>query len=241
MSESQPIRQEGITFIGEKDKYLQKLAQAKLPIELEHLRHQIPWPLDMTDPRVHLALFYGDKDFTDPEHLRLHKGIDVQLPKETVIFALEPGRVAKVDPENYPTGGLRRQLTDITFFGDSGLVYHLCHIYTPSVPENLMKTYRRRLRDLEARRGIMNREVTVNQGDYLGTVGIFYNRFNAKRGFSSLPQEVIVPADVRKVYGRSYNHLHIEIITTPAERYWYDRLRAKLTDVNPLPLLQKLY
>lgn len=224
------IRPHDLGFPNEASRYLQKLSTAELPPELEHLRHTIPWPVDMSDPLAYITCYFGDKNYSDPAHEKPHNGIDIQLPKGTKIVSPEPTTLVNVEL-GWTESNERRQLTNVLLHGDSGLAYKLAHLDTRSLPAHLTQPV---LYNYDERSGIR-----FSERDVIGQVGIFFGREMRKHGLKGLGPEVKVPDNVGRVYKRSYNHIHITIQHPQLRRH--DYYTGKGRSVDPLPLLEKLY
>jgi hypothetical protein len=229
VSPSDHIREPGEGFLNEQSRYEASLALArKLPKEAGHLRHTIRWPVDMRDPRVHITGYFNKPNYSDPNQdpNEKHKGIDIQVPVGTSIVAPEDATVVIVDSRgpNEP-----RKMADIMLYSEkSGLVYRLIHLDIHSLPARLLeRTWFDKWSD-----------VKVQEGESLGVVGIFYNNFMRRREHLGLKRKIVVPDDVKKVYGKSYNHLHFDVQFQP-DIY---KVHFGMQDhINPLSVLKKLY
>ncbi len=193
------IRRLGIGFKEEQSRYETQLTAAgQLPEEMKMLQHAISWPVDISNPLVHITAYFDQPNYSDPGYDGKHKGIDIQLPEGTPIVSPEEATVVIVRTDRINTD---REMADIMLYSEkSGLAYWLVHLDVHSLPKELLK------------RSYFDKwsETKVHEGEVLGKVGLFFNDYMKKRGKGGLMNSVVIPEDVLKNYGRSYNHLHFE-------------------------------
>jgi hypothetical protein len=223
-----PIRKSGEGFQLEKTIYKAKLlAAASLPSDTEPLAHRIPWPVDMTNPLAHLTAYPDDPNYAQPSPNELHGGLDIQLPIGTPILAPEDATVVFVPEQNF--NNKAHGMRDVLLYSEnSGFAYWLVHLDASSLPERIAE---RRWFDRYS-------DVKVRAGEQIGTVGIFFNEYMRDHGHPELPSMVQVPDDVAEVYGRSYDHLHLEVHHEPNIHNLHYATR---NPVNPLKILRRLY
>lgn len=228
------LRERASGFPGESSKYLSKVGQATLPSQLEGLKYAVSWPIDMASVPAHVTSYFGDLDysFLKQADRRPHFALDIQAPLGTPVFAPVNARIALVDAVS-PMNETRNWTDILLQDEETGLAIWMVHLNTDSVPYLIA---RRAYRDYPE-------ELRVQQGDKLGTVGLFFNDWAVRRqqeeGYAPLLNpEVVLNPEVEETYGRAYDHLHLEIHHVP------DPSQLSLSTsnpVNPAALLQRLY
>jgi len=233
------LRFENEGFCNERERYLKSIREfAELPKELENLRHKIDWPVDMTDLHSHIACHFGDKqNYSEPRPSHSpHDGIDVQLKAESRVIAPEDNLIVVMVDVGRPN--FERGLADIILYSEeSGIVYNFCHLDAKSLSEKLLeRTY------FDA-----YSKIRLNKGDEVGIVGKFFNEYTAEQrgkaglgAVAELDPAISVPPDVEKVFGRSYNHVHISTCYHPRSRVFW-RVSDLENYLNPLSLFKRLY
>ena len=215
-------------FKGDRDAYSKSLElHNKLPLEIEHLRHTLDWPVDMTDPRSHITCYYGtEQNYSDSEPSDYpHCAIDVQLPLESQVISPEDDLIVVINMSSDRINKARG-LTDLLLYSKkNGIVYWFVHLDALSVPDNIKS------------RSWFDKwsDVKLKKGEKLGTVGKF---FSGPLKDNKLTPNIDVPEDVNRIYGRTYNHVHIETHFIPN----INQLHVESNNpINPLLLFKKLY
>jgi chemotaxis methyl-accepting protein methylase len=221
-NEPEPIRSDDQGFTGERDSYLQNVSRGSLPLNLQNLSHAFPWPADMTDPRMHITTLYGGKNYSSPGgNEDRHLAIDIQMPSDTDIRAVEGGQVIYLEmPRNPERVG---HLVDVFIYSsESHLLWIYVHMDLASLPAKIRKqTYWK-----------SDSDVRVNPGEVIGRVG---------RWHSPLKEGIAVPPAVAEIYGKKYDHLHLEVHYEPDQEFSLSLDSAMKDYLNPLLLMKKLY
>lgn len=227
-----PIRRQGEGFDEERDNYESNIFNAELfglPKELKRYKHRINWPIDMRDPRVHLSCFYEDQTkYTGPKEdeqdipgFSSHNGIDIQAPIGTEIFTPSNGILYHVDTVGWGGVNKRSNLADIMFWSpEMEIMFQFLHIDNKTIPDEISRF---------KLGGIEEKERFFGPGIELGRIGVYsphelYPRYH-------------VDEDVQRVYGRSYNHLHVSTFVC-SKLYLPGENKPKF---NPILLFKKLY
>lgn len=233
------LRSENEGFCGEKEAYLQSLEKfGQLPQEIEHLRHQIDWPVDMKNPHSHITThFRAEQNYSDPKPSQsTHDAVDIQLDLGSKIIAPENNLIVVMADQGGPN--FKRGLADIILYSkEYGIVYKFCHLDAKSLSKKLLE---RTYFDADSK-------IRLNKGDEVGRVGKFFNEYTARQrgkagldAVAELDPAISVPEDVEEVFGRSYNHIHISAHHYPDPREFWQGLRLE-NHINPLLLFKKLY
>lgn len=141
--------------LGDRATYLEHLT-GELPEELEHLRFSFPWPINMSNPTVCLACFYGEKDLFSEEII--HKGIDIRVEEGTTVRASQGGRVILVDQDIF-TGHI-----SVFIYSPDGILWKYDHLSADSLPNKIKD--RTLIFSLDT-------DVTVSEGEKIGKVSEF--------------------------------------------------------------------
>lgn len=236
MSELQPLRNPNVGFRGEKAKYYKELTKNNLSEELESLKHSLEWPVNMGIPNIHITCYFGDLDYSysRPDDRQLHYALDIQAPPGTVVTSPEDAIVV-INISSTPINE-QRGLADIILYSpDTKLAYVLAHLDSQTLSQRV------------ADRHWFDRhsDVRVEQGEPLGTVGLFFTQEflqrQVGRGQSlGLNPGIRIPKGVNLVYGRSYDHLHFSAHHV-RENHELSSIFRLPTPVNPIHLLRRLY
>lgn len=225
---SPSIRNPTIGFANDYPEYSSDIREnCALPKGLSHLQHSITWPVDMSDPLAHITTYFERENYSQPEPGDKHPGIDIQLPLGSKILSPDNATVVYVDSDSRTNKA--RELTNIMLYSeDNHIIYWLCHLNTKTIPEHILKrSYFDKWSDTK-----------LKQGEFIGEVGVFFNQMMAEKHKTGLDSNIKIPEDVEKVYGRSYNHLHLETHYIPDI---YKLYIESFQPVDPLKLLKKLY
>lgn len=231
MRTPEAIRTADIGFVNEASRYTNALAHAELPAQLEPLKYAISWPVDMSNPLMHVSCYFGERNYSGKKDEKPHDGIDIQAPKGTEVVA--PENLTLVSVLNDTFWDLDRGLVDVILHGESGLAYWLGHLDSSSIPNMSRKQVKLLDYKFDPNSGIV-----FKQGEVVGKVGLWFGKALALRGHTELYDGKEIPEDIKASYGRSYNHIHI---TTQASQ------RTTVADtyleraVDPISLLGKLY
>ena len=182
-----------IELIGRSAEYNQKKDEGVYPSNLARTmpRHSIDWPLDLADQPIHLSCYYGEPFYPAPDFPGMHFGLDVQVKKDTEVFAPETSRVLMQQPKD-PSG-----LDDVYLWGqDTGIIYVLCHLEPKSLHMRIWPCGHSDIATLD-----LDSRLIVKKGAFVGKVGIWP---------SLLRPAVKIPEDVQEIHGRDYHHLEIQ-------------------------------
>lgn len=199
-------------FIGRSAEYHNKCNLGGIPKALENLRNSIRWPIDLDTPSIHLACYYGQRNYSDPGFGKRHRGLDLQVPLDTQVASPSSGRVV------FHRNDLARGLTDVAVYCRvTGLLYVFAHLNTDNM--NLPET---------SRFLNWNSSFEVSAGQTIGHVG---------KWPYILGEKVKIPPEVSSeyLYGRSFNHLHLETHYYP-KMPGVNRLESLRARFNPLML-----
>ena len=202
-------------------KYLDLALQQDLPSELKPFQNSLEWPIDMSDPDLHICGYYGVRHLIMPESPWLHFGIDVQSPPGTPVYApvncvLQSLQLASNSDGRLPNGQAEVRLLSKKL----GIIFSLAHLAEDSITKTILEDSKK----FHSERG------EINAGMLIGKVGKWPDL---------IPEHISIPADVEKRYGRKYDHLHIGVN--------YDKTFLKGmawcegSSLNPLLLFRKLY
>lgn len=231
MSDEEYVREGNIGFRNERTNYLDHL-HGYLPEVLKDRQFSYPWPMDMSNPERHILSFFGDEHLNKPNDEQLHPGIDIQTEPGTNVRTIEDGVVVKVD--TFEHMGVSNISNVIIFSRTTKLFWIYGHMDLESLPE--------KIRAHHYYWDIYSKE-EVKSGEFIGKVAKWHTH-------PGLSESVQIPEDVEKVYGRSYNHLHLQVAVFKPEKeeiedyelMEVDRFTLqRLPNVNPLLLLQPLY
>ncbi len=234
---TQTIRPNNVGFTTERERYLRHAQEGGLPDKLKHLAHSLPWPVDMSNPLMHIGNFSTpiekiwqvvSADNYDPDNIPgtiepdnidpLHMGIDVQSVPGTKVKAVESGIITAFSRDT------REQLE------------HLANIYVLSKSTNITWSYAHldfdSIPDKIKKHGDFcfdkKTSIEIDQNEFVGEVG----PFKLNLGLSPIPE------DVQNIYGKEFHHLDLSamelnengISVSPQQPY-----------LNPLLFLKKLY
>lgn len=188
--------------------------KGELPFAIKELRHTLPWPIDTEIKNIHIANYFGFPDYITPRFS--HDGVDIQVPAGTPVSAICDLQLG------YSDGPDERGVSNLVFKSDFGLIVRYIHLSPLSIPKYLQSN------------SWLESNPYVKVGDLVGEVGKW-----PKWGE---PKKTGIPKDVQKVYGTSYDHLHLEIQYIPFpfktnEFLW--ALMGEKNHINPLLLLKK--
>jgi hypothetical protein len=222
------IRGEHDGFANEREQYLVALDRAKSN-SVDPPGDRIPWPLDMSNPNLHITAYYADNNYSGKGGGE-HRALDIQAPLGTAVILPISGRIVSVEGLNPRGLNHRRGLVDVTILDpQASLLYRFAHLESGSLPAGLTKDF-----------FSMDSNISFEAGTTIGTVGEFFSDYMKGLGLSGLSEEVEVPPDVAEVYGRSYDHLHFDTARLPISRAFYPEYFDGYT-IDPLPRLQQLY
>ncbi|MEK7400574.1 MAG: hypothetical protein AAB116_26825, partial [Candidatus Poribacteria bacterium] len=216
-----------------------------LPTDLGSHRHSKSWPIDMSNPDIHIATYYGDNNYVNPRESKDHFGIDIQAPVGTDIHPVEDGIIIKIQGDERER---LEHMVNITIYSpESNLLWHYVHVDIASLSPRLrkfMKTYVDPDYHPEDRAKKLSYEFDFDSGikvtpkDVIGKVGRW--QLNADR--PELENYVKVPRDVFAKYQRSFNHLHLETkYVVGAQPNLNKRTAKEMPCINPTLLLKQLY
>lgn len=217
--EARRVRGVGKIGLGGRDAYLAHL-YGELPEAVKHLRFSLTWPIDMNNPEVYLAVYFGERE--DPGNW-IHSGVDIQVKPGTPVKASQGGKViftAKVR-------GMEN-LTEVYIYSSDGLLYAYAHMDSERLSEKIKSR-------LDASLDF-NTDVTVEAGEVIGEVGEWPFLLDKSHPY---PNRKIPPA-VEQVYGKEFHHLHFEIRYVPIKDIPSFLLISSGWEVNPLLLLNHL-
>lgn len=174
-------------LIGNLEKYLEQIEQYELRDELKRFKHAIRFPINPETPNIHIAGFYGETNYCDPNSHSLHFGVDIQVQKGTPVIASERSVVAFLNIDD------SRDLRDILLYSyEKHIFYGLCHLDKNSIPKKIATRT-----DFDPNSGVF-----VEEGEVVGRIGEWSEQ---------LGSNAQIPNDVLKIYGRNYDHLHVLI------------------------------
>ena len=202
-------------FIGRSREYGSHL-DGTLPEALQQFKHSLRWPIDLDTPNIHLAGYFNEPDYNDPDKNSRHRGLDLQVAAGTKVVSPIRGKAVfhQTDPRT-------TDLMNVGVYSEKlGLLCILAHLDTSGIllPESYPV-----LR--------WENQDQVYRDMVVGRVAPWISR---------LPEQIAVPKDVRKVYGRTYNHLHLECYYIPNKPRTVNEYYQKRAPLNPLLLLRKL-
>ena len=223
-----PIRTKEQGIKGEASRYLKKLHAVKIiPGGTGVAIHSISWPIDMRYLNAHITAYFDEPNYSFPLDGIKHEAVDIQVPLGTPVFAPEKAKLLQTDtlsPWNKPRG-----LADIFLYSEkTNFLYGLGHLDANSIPKRLLIQNWFNTRS----------ELQVEEGEIIGRVGNFYSKHVNENGFEVLGSSIQIPPDVLKIYGRTYNHLHIEM-QYPQDRSDIHRFHNDF--INPIIFLKRLY
>jgi murein DD-endopeptidase MepM/ murein hydrolase activator NlpD len=184
-----PIRKPYSGLEGERDAYLYHVQNPflpEIPTDMERFRGKMNWPMDMKDPKVHIAKYFEPGNYAIVDYPHPHTGIDIQAAAGTKVLApMRLGQIVdyRVYDERRPKG-VPYPTAYLHIKEHKGPVHIFEHLDAASIPEEL--------RQIGA---------GVSADTVIGTVAHFYE----------LKSGIAVPAAVGKEYGRRFDHLHYAI------------------------------
>lgn len=212
------VQTEPVDLIGDKYRYFHQCENGTLPNPLQQLAQTIDWPVHLGKYPLHIACFFGDSNYSAPEWLEPHQGLDLQIPQAAEVVLPENCQVI------YCTRPDERNLIDIQLWGrETKLAYYFAHLAPESIPKDITKQtfWNERNRILE-------------KGESIGRVG---------KWPYELSKKVNIPPDVEAVYARNFDHLHFEVQYTrhpPGRVEYLKELLQSSSYLNPLLFLKPL-
>lgn len=219
-----PLRDptEGFKEEASTAEHYMKLAEADpLPEALKPVKNSLEWPIDMSDPDLHICGYFGVRHLLMPEDPWLHFGIDVQAKPGTPVYAPKECVLQSLYLASDSDGRLHEGQAEIKLFSkELGIVVSLAHLDEKSIPKSILEDGKK----FHSERG------KISEGTLIGKVGKWPDL---------IPKDIPIPADVEKRYGRKYDHLHIGV--NYDESFLRGRVFKDGSPVNPLLLFRRLY
>ena len=213
---------EGFKQEAETVRHYSELAiKVDLPEELKPIQNSLEWPIDMSDPNLHICGYYGVRHLVLPEYPWLHFGIDVQAKPGTPVYAPINSVLQYLRLASNSEGKLHNRQAEVGLFSKKlGIVIHLAHLAEDSIPKSILEDERK----FHSQRG------EITEGELIGKVGKWPNL---------IPSNIPIPTDVEKHYGRRYDHLHIGVYYDKSFLSGINSYDGK--SINPLLLFRRLY
>ncbi|MFH0986273.1 MAG: HEAT repeat domain-containing protein [Candidatus Omnitrophota bacterium] len=225
MRNFQPLRQNDVDPLGvEREAYLRHVRMGSLPDSLKPLSHSFEWPVDMSVATRHIANFFGTTNWPTTDRDEKHDGIDLQAEPGTSVYPVEDGFVVYVQRFDGRGDSAAASFADVWVYSPaSDLLWQYVHLQRDSIPEHILKhTWFDSKSDLG-----------VKKGERLGRVNAWHKKEAVRREYPLSPK-------VEKQYGRTYDHLHLEVHKVNGELYTGFGVRD-LQAIDPLLLLRPLY
>ena len=223
MAARNTIREDNIGFFLERERYIANAAKGDLlpALRKKEKAYSFNWPVDMSNSKMHLSNFFGEQSYSAPEHSGIHTAIDIQAPPGTKVRPVEKGIVIFCCEHLAYSN-----LVDIYVYSESyKLLWLYGHIEKDSVPERIIsQTSPDAYEEIKVTSGAYWEkfdEIEVDTDDVIGEVGSWG---------SELRENVSVPSDVERVYGRAYHHLHLRVRYAPNGKT--DLWAISLTDLH---------
>ena len=209
-----------MNLIGKVDEYEAQKTQSGLTPGLKKILHSIDWPINLNTPNIHIASFFGKHYFVKEKGFE-YDAIDIQVPKRTEVFAPEDAKF--VDARRYDEEF--GELGYIQMWGlESRMLYTFGNIQYGTMPYDFKIA-----KPLHSQN---YKRMVIKKGSPLGNVGLWPGK---------LDRRADIPADVEEVYGRSYDHLSIEMENCRSGLRafpFHNDLQVRM--VNPLQFLKEL-
>jgi hypothetical protein len=233
-------------FIGDIQKYREESKRGILPDSINSLEHKVDWPVADEVSNIALIGFYDRphyqeepgalyKERSKNNKTPTHMGVDIQLPQNTPIVSPADGKIigAMQDPRHH-------SMCEIYLLSNEGVVYLFSHLKLEKQGDlyESMKANKKcfesldfgeRLTDYSDNMFPDEEHIHIKKGDPIGEIAYFN-------------QEVfdgIAHPDVQKIYGKSYNHLHL------GTSYVETQTLSSLSDIttssfNPMLILKEI-
>jgi hypothetical protein len=197
-------------------RYIDRCDDGDLPSALASYKHQLAWPFTRSETNIYLAAGVGDPDYPSGGRVT-HTGIDFQVEAGAPIECIEDGQIV------YATSDERGDFGNIIIQGsNTHIVYRYCHVNLANLPWDVQKLF-----------SVRRDNPMVKAGQVIGGVG---------KWFKELPPKVNIPNEVEAIYGRKYDHLHLETAYNPhplGSIEFAEALADRSVEFNPLLVLQK--